>query len=505
MFMDSSLTKATIAGTVAIRGEGNAPTIIVNLPSGYNLETGSRNFDLITATSLSIGLSASAGDDAPTLRGLASKVRIIHNGTRLQARGITFRLDANDSNTLEVLWESLSNLNFNDLATAASANGRQVGIANALQAAAGRDDSSVVFEDLYDTLENLDRHQDIGSALDRVPAPVYATMVQANWFADQQLVEQVLNQSCAQSNYLGKKRYSTYSTVRRQGQIVCGRTAVWGSLLRKTDKEGTVGFNEDAPINFAAFWDLSLNNLLHVSVGGSYSLLNHENNRGGESDGHRFSIAASGHFAPGGLLQTDGLRAGGAVTLGVTTHDVERETFNGATVESDPVFVNYGFHAKIAYRAYVDPDVYMEPSAGISSSQIFMQEVKEKSVITVGGSSYNLNVNDEHFNFTSLRTALLFGGDYLYPGDVSFQPLFKIGMTYVLSGFDEIDITSQLAADSNGNNLTYNGAMEDIYVDFAAGVQLFADEQFFGSLDYDGMVGINGDVGRHSATFKISF
>ena len=506
LFVNNNFTTITATGaTLAIRGEGEAPTIVINLPSGYDLSAGG-NLDLITATSLTIGVSASSGDDAPTLAGLAERVRFMQAGTLLKARNVAFSVSG--TNILNAQWAAIQRVDFSDLAVAAGANQRQLGIARVLQTASLRDGSGEVFNHLYNVLEEVgnDRHQNLGEALDRVSAPIYGTMVQANWFADQQLAEQVLNQSCAQSNYLGKKRYSAYSAVRRQGQIVCGRTAIWGSLLRKTDKEGTVGFNEDSPINFAAFWDLSLTNQIHMSFGGSYSLLAHENNRGGESDGHRVSFAASGHFAPSGLLQTDGFRAGGAITLGVTAHDMERATFNTATVESDPVFVNYGVHAKVAYRAYVDADVYMEPSAGISATQIFMQEVEEKNLSTVSGvSPFNLNVNDEHFNFTSLRTALLFGGDYLYPGDVTFQPLFKIGVTYVLSGFDEIDITSQLAADRMGNSFTYTGVMDDIYVDFAAGVQLFADEQFFGSLDYDGMVGINGDVGRHSATFKLSF
>ena len=506
LFVNNNFSTISMSGaTLAVRGEGNAPTIVINLPSGYDLSAGG-DLNLFTASSLSIGVTASSGDDAPTLAGLAARVRFVQAGTLLKARDVAFSVSG--TNILKAQWAAIQRVDFSDLAIAAGANQRQLGIARVLQTASLRDGSGEVFDHLYNVLEEVgnDRHQNLGEALDRVSAPIYGTMVQANWFADQQLAEQVLNQSCAQSNYLGKKRYSTYSALRRQGQIVCGRTAIWGSLLRKTDKEGTVGFNEDSPINFAAFWDLSLTNQIHMSFGGSYSLLAHENNRGGESDGHRVSFAASGHFAPSGLLQTDGFRAGGAITLGVTAHDMERATFNTAVVESEPVFVNYGVHAKVAYRAYVDADVYMEPSAGISATQIFMQDVEENNLSTVSGvSPFNLNVNDEHFNFTSLRTALLFGGDYLYPGDVTFQPLFKIGMTYVLSGFDEIDITSQLAADRMGNSFTYTGVMDDIYVDFAAGVQLFADEQFFGSLDYDGMVGINGDVGRHSATFKLSF
>ena len=166
LFVNNNFSTISMSGaTLAVRGEGNAPTIVINLPSGYDLSAGG-DLDLFTASSLSIGVTASSGDDAPTLAGLAARVRFVQAGTLLKARDVAFSVSG--TNILKAQWAAIQRVDFSDLAIAAGANQRQLGIARVLQTASLRDGSGEVFDHLYNALEEVgnDRHQNLGEALE---------------------------------------------------------------------------------------------------------------------------------------------------------------------------------------------------------------------------------------------------------------------------------------------------------------------------------------------------
>ena len=447
------------------------------------------------------GSDAGTNDSGAIVRRILEKAAIfVTVGSRTyQYTGTSSSSSFNEATTLS----SLVRRGFTTLAGDDALNQRQRAIATALQEALVSSDDTKVFDDLLDVVANFDDAQSIGDALDRVAAPIYGSLVQSSWLADRKFAHQILNQSCGEDYMTGDKNRQSFQMQRRDGVTECRRSALWGSYIRKDSKDG-IGFNEDSPINLAAFWNVSVMPKVNLSLGGGYSFLRHENKLGGESDGHRFLFAAAGYYNQHGMTDHKGLKAGGGVTMSVTTHNLRRETFGGAEVESRPLFLNYGVHGQISYRIQ-SPDFYFEPNAGASIMQVHMRNVTESVKVRHSSTApFTLDVVDHTTTFASLHGGFLVGGDYHYSGRTGIKPLVRVGMTYVVSGSDDIDIESRFAGENVGT-MTYRDSMEDFFIDFATGVVLFADDDLTGSLDYEGVYGLGGDTRSHSATFKMSF
>ena len=446
------------------------------------------------------GSDAGNGSGAIVKRLLEKAAIFVTVGSRTyQYTGTSSSSSFNEATTLS----SLIRRGFTTLAGDDGLNQRQQAIAMALQAALVSSDDTKVFDDLLDVVANFDDAQSIGDALDRVAAPIYGSLVQSSWLADRKFAQQILNQSCGEDTVLGDKQRKSFQMQRRDGVTECRRSALWGSYIRKDSKDG-IGFSENSPINLAAFWNVSVMPKVNLSLGGGYSFLRHENKLGGESDGHRFLFAAAGYYNQHGMMDNTGLKAGGGMTMSVTTHNLRRETFGGAEVESRPLFVNYGAHGQVSYRVQ-SSDFYFEPNAGASIMQVHMRNVSESVKVRHSSTApFTLDVVDHTTTFASLHGGFLVGGDYRYSQRTGIKPLVRVGMTYVVSGSDDIDIQSRFAGENVGT-MTYRDSMEDFFIDFATGVVLFADDDLAGSLDYEGVYGIGGDTRSHSATFKMSF
>ena len=504
VYLDSGFNGLSMATSVAINGgNDDAPTLIVNLPVGYDLAARPAAFTLIGVT------GAGNTVTVESLAGLAKNVRLMRGMERFKVGNddnrspgrLTFSLDGNN---LQVQWTgNLQPLGFAEIAEdVLGGDKNQTGVALALANAAGRSNNPNLYRDLFAAVENSGDPKNLESSL----APIYSSLVQSSWFAGHRFVNEVMENFCSRHRVTGLKKLTYAEHAVRNKRTSCGRADVWSSVTRKSDDDGAVGFEENSLFNFGGFWSRGLNKHFIFSGAVSYGLVNHESNRGGESYGHRVSGAAVLHLTQNGALQRNGFIASAGATVSGSIFDVDRDTVGGGAVTSDISMVSYGLHARGGLRLTLLGDMFIEPRGGISFSQLFLQDAQEEvSRRTAGTSDFNLAVDESRHSFTSLHGSVMMGDQWQLSNSMQMEPSLKAGLTYIATGTD-IDVSSRFLGDLNEQNfIAYNNDMDKLFVDISTGFLLFGDEEMLGSLDYEGMFSLIGKTRRHSARLRLSF
>ena len=497
VYLDSNFNGFSVATSIAINGGSDAPTLVINLPVGYDLAARSA-FTLIGVTGTN-----TVTVDAATLQGLANNARLVRGMQRFKGgSALTFSLSADGTN-LQLAWsDSLEAIKFNEIARSLGGDDNQSSVALALSNAADRSGNPNLYRDLFSAVEDSGDAKNLESSL----APIYGSLVQSSWFAGHRFVNEVMENFCSRHRVTGLKKlsYSEHST--RNKRTSCGRADIWSSVTRKSDDDGAVGFEENSLFNFGGFWSRGLNKHFTFSGAVSYGLINHESNRGGESYGHRVSGAAVLHLTQNGALQRNGFIASAGATVSGSIFDVDRDTVGGGSVTSDVSMVTYGLHARGGLRLTLLGDMFIEPRGGISFSQLFMQETQEEVSRRVQGTSdFNLALDDGRHSFTSLHGSVMMGDQWQLSNSMQMEPSLKAGLTYIATGTD-IDVNSRFVGDLNEQNfIAYNNDMDRLFVDISTGFLLFGDEEMLGSLDYEGMFSLIGKTRRHSARLRLSF
>ena len=360
-------------------------------------------------------------------------------------------------------------------------------------------------------LEDAEKRLDVyGNDLSSLAGTIYASLVQANWFAEQNFSRVVMKPSCGDvSAFAGQEKRLSW-LKKQNGVVMCARSAISSSMLTRSNSEAAIGFTEHTPVGLEAMWDVALRPDLFVSFGGNYSYVNHTN-EGGNSDasGHRLTLASSVHLSEYHMTQQRGYRLGMGIAGGYNLYQVQRQVF-GDFYESSPSVGFVGVHGAGSYRYGWSADDYIEPSFSASIMQVLLagtsESLQQKGINGLDLDA-SLNVQDASHTYASLRGAVDMGMAYgAGAGNNVFLPQVTLGMTYLVTG-QEIEVESQLTtASGEAVDVSYQDEGSPIFFDVGVGVTLSLGQEVTGHLNYQGIFGMGGGAAQsHSGTLQLFF
>ena len=267
----------------------------------------------------------------------------------------------------------------------------------------------------------------------------------------------------------------------------CGWTRIGGSYFDR-DVDGTNPGVEETVFSVSTGGQAIYDENIRLGGGIGIDLIDSEGSNGLDADATRIHAGVSVKYVEGQMM------AGVSLSAGYAFNDSERSTPLGVA-EADFDTFDFSAIARAAYLADVGDGLYVKPQV-----QAGVHYVDRDGFTETGAGAANLQVLSEDEVFVSFSPSIEIGADLETDG-MKVRPFLRVGAT-ILSE-DDVQTTARLAGAASATTFTTTAETGNVFGDVAAGVTVFADDEFTIRAEYNGR--FSDDVMEHGGFLKVQY